>query len=210
LNDSEFEKHTQGQLIDCAEHALDHAWTNFDSPRIHLRGHSEGALISLFVYQRLLTERPDAAARISSMILSGLALEAFETIVERQVAQLTKTHPDMRQAIESCDWPRMKGYFGLSCAYLQDAYARPSGRTMFETLAQAGVRLPISIFHGSDDWHTPARFVHELEAWNTREGKLDLKFFFYRGGHRGSDAAKAELNELLRSLTAPAPAPNPI
>jgi len=210
MNDSEFEKHTQAHLIDCAEHALDYAWQNFQEPKIHLRGHSEGALISLYLYQRLLTERPSAAARISSMILSGLALEPFETILERQIADWTKTHGlGMRQAVQSCDWPSMKRYFGVSCAYLRDAYVRPSGRTMFETLAQAGVRLPIYVFQGSDDWHTPASFVHDLEAWNAREGKLDLKFVFYRGGHQGSEAAKAELEKLLGSLTAPAQPPAP-
>ena len=97
----------------------------------------------------------------------------------------------------------MKRHFGISCEYLNDAQARPSGRAMFERIAARAPRMPFHVFQGTNDAQTPARYVRDLEAWNRQVGHLDLAVRYYEGAHVGGpDAVKRELSDLLVRLTA--------
>jgi pimeloyl-ACP methyl ester carboxylesterase len=206
--DGELQRYTQGHMLECARQAMAWADERFGpTTRFHLRGHSEGTLIALFLLDELLSERPALAARVASVVLSGVGLEPFDELVARQIADLPAERGDaLRAAIARCDWPMMKRHFGLSCDYLKDAYARPSGRAAFERIARRGPRIPIFIFQGNNDTNTPARFVRELDAWNSRVGKLDLTVRTYEGAHVGGPAAvKRELSDLLVRLTAAQP-----
>jgi hypothetical protein len=90
---------------------------------------------------------------------------------------------------------------GISCAYIDDAKKRPSGRAMFERLAARAPSARFVVFQGTDDWNTPVEPVRALEAWNASKGHLDMAFHYYQGGHGGSDAVRVEITQLLRSLT---------
>jgi hypothetical protein len=96
---------------------------------------------------------------------------------------------------------------GISCAYLRDAASRPSGRAMFERLAARTPRLAlhVRVLQGERDENTPARFVHELEAWNAEAGHLDLSVRYYDGDHRGTPEARRFMTELLLGIVARAP-----
>jgi pimeloyl-ACP methyl ester carboxylesterase len=130
VDDGVLEQYTQGHVLECARQALTWSDEQFGTNvRFHFRGHSEGTLISLLLYEKLLSEEPALAARVSSLVLSGLALEPFDKLVERQTNELP---PPQRaaffSAIERCDWPKMRNRMAVSCAYLADAYARRVAR----------------------------------------------------------------------------------
>jgi hypothetical protein len=205
VNDNELSRYTQGHMLECARAAMSSAEERFGQRvRFHLRGHSEGTLISLFLYEQLLSEEPALAARVDSLMLSGLSLEPFQNLVERQLSQFPPERSKaIRDAIARCDWPRLKTEMPVSCAYLKDAFARPSGRTVFENIARHEPRARFFVFQGNDDTHTPARYVRELETWNQQTGHLDMKFRYYPGGHVGGPPeVKREVSDLLVKLTA--------
>jgi hypothetical protein len=192
-------RHTQGTLVECAEQALRLAPARGAAPaRWHLRGHSEGATVSLFLMERLLADGA-RAAEVATLVLSGLALEPFDEIVRRQLAD----KPRWRQAVETCDWAVMREAMGVSCAYIADAGRRPSGAARFERLAAAGAKVKIRVVQGELDEHTPARFVRGLEAWNATQGHLDLIVDYHAGGHRGTPEARRALTALLLRLASP-------
>jgi pimeloyl-ACP methyl ester carboxylesterase len=194
------ERYTLGHGIACATEALRWARQQFGpSVRLHLRGHSEGALVALYLYDALLDGDPDTAARIATLVLSGLALQPIAELVEGQLAWL----PDgarLRQALASCDWATLKDRLGVSCAYLQDAARRPSGLEMFRRLAARAPAARFHVFQGTQDRNTPVEPVRALEAWNASSGHLSIAFHYYVGRHAGTDAAKTELSQLLTAI----------
>jgi hypothetical protein len=199
-DDAALARYTLANGTACAVSAVRWARDRFGAAvRIHLRGHSEGSLIALYTYDELLARDPATASAIATVVLSGVPLEPLRQILERQIASL----PDgdqLRRAFVDCDFGVLKKRMGVSCAYVEDAARRPSGRAMFERLAGRAAAARFYIFHGNSDWNTPVQPVRALETWNTTEGHLNLQFHFYDGGHGGSAAAKAEVTALLRSL----------
>jgi hypothetical protein len=208
VNDDELEQYTQGHMLGCARQAM--AWSHEQfgpAIRFHFRGHSEGTLIALFLYEKLLSEEPVLAARVSSLVLSGTGLEPFDALVERQLSAMqAEQGAVIRAAIQSCDWGVLRSRLATSCKYLDDAYARPSGRSVFESIALRAPTVSFFVFQGNDDLQTPMRYVQELEAWNRQLGHLDLTFRYYAGAHVGGPPeVKRELSELLVRLTARVP-----
>lgn len=204
IDDAPFAAHTQGTLLDCAEDALQFSLSKFGpAVRWHLRGHSEGATIALFLLDRLIAERPEDARRGDMLILSGLPLEPFADNLYRQLAD----KPLLRQAVDDCDWAVMREQLGVSCSYVKDAASRPSGFEMFARLAQAQSPATFRVFQGNSDVNTPASFTHQLEAWNTSTGHLDLVVRYYDGGHGGTPEVRQEIADLLLGLAPPADVP---
>ncbi len=202
IDDALFSAHTQGTLLDCAEDALLFSLSRFGpAVRWHLRGHSEGATIELFLLDRLIAKRPKDARRVNTLILSGLPLEPFADNLDRQLAD----KPELRRPVDECDWAIMRDQLGVSCGYLKDAASRPSGFVMFARLARVRAPARYRFFQGNSDVNTPATFTHQLEEWNTTTGHLDLVVRYYDGGHAGTPEVRQEIADLLLSL-APAAA----
>lgn len=110
----------------------------------------------------------------------------------------------LRAAIQSCDWKVLKKRMAVSCKYLEDAYARPSGRATFESIALRAPTVGMFVFQGNHDSQTPVRYARELEAWNNQRGHLHLTFRYYDGAHVGGPPqVERELSDLLVRLTAP-------
>jgi hypothetical protein len=133
---------------------------------------------------------------VRTLVLSGLPVEPFAEITKRQF----RDAPDLARAVGGCDWPEMKRRMGISCAYLDDAVARPSGRELFERIARHSTHTQFDVFHGNQDWHTPPGPVRELEEWNAREGHLDLRVRYYDGAHTGTPDIRGEMSKLLMGL----------
>jgi pimeloyl-ACP methyl ester carboxylesterase len=206
VNDAELEAYTQGHMLECARQAMTWAQEQFGhSIQFHLRGHSEGTLVALFLYEKLLSDEPELAARVSSLVLSGLGLEPFDALIERQLSEMPAEQGSaIRAAIQSCDWKVLKTHLAVSCKYLEDAYARSSGRAAFESIALRAPTVRFFVFQGNNDAQTPARYVRQLEAWNNQRGHLDVTFRYYDGAHVGAPPeVKRELSNLLVRLTAP-------
>lgn len=196
------ERYTLGHGIACATHALRWAREQFGpSVRLHIRGHSEGTLVALYAYEAMLDQDVETANAIGTLVLSGLALEPFDAILERQLA-LIPAGPQLRKALASCDWPVLRERLGISCAYIADAERRPSGRAMIERLALRAPRARWYVFQGTHDWNTPVEPVRALQAWNASAGHLDMEFHYYDGKHEGTDAARAELARVLTTIAA--------
>ena len=208
VNNDELAQYTQGHMLECARQAMTWAQEQFGPAiQFHLRGHSEGTLIALFLYDKLLSDEPMLGARVSSVVLSGLGLEPFDALIERQLSEMPAEQSGViRAAIQNCDWEALRKRLAISCKYLEDAYARPSGRSVFESLALRAPTVSFFVFQGNNDSQTPVRYVRELEAWNNRLGHLDLTFRYYEGAHVGGPPeVKRELSDLLVRLTAPNP-----
>ena len=206
VNDQELAQYTQGDMVECARRAMTWSQEQFGhAVQFHLRGHSEGSLIALFLYEKLLSDEPVLAASVSSLVLSGVGLEPFEALVERQLSELpVEQGRAIRAAIQSCDWEVLKKHLAVSCRYLEDAYARPSGRAVFENIALRAPTVSFFVFQGNNDAQTPVRYARELEAWNNQLGHLHLAFRYYEGAHVGGPPeVKRELSDLLVRLTAP-------
>jgi len=205
INDNELQQYTQGHVLECARQALSWSQQQFgDAVQFHLRGHSEGTLVALFLYNKLLEEEPALAARVSSITLSGLGLEPFDALVARQLSELPAQQSSaIRAGIETCDWGVLRNRLAVSCKYLEDAYARPSGRAVFEKIAPRAPSVRFFVFQANNDLHTPVRYVQELEAWNQQRGHLDLTFRYYAGAHVGAPPEiQREVSDLLVRLTA--------
>jgi pimeloyl-ACP methyl ester carboxylesterase len=208
VNDAELEQYTQGHMLACARQAMTWSQEQFGhAVQFHLRGHSEGSLLALFLYEKLLSDEPVLAAKVSSLVLSGVGLEPFDSLVERQLSEMPAEQAGaIRAAIQSCDWKVLKNRLAVSCKYLKDAYARPSGRAAFERIARRAPNVRLFVFQGNSDSQTPVRYVRELEAWNNQLGHLDLTCRYYEGAHVGGPPeVKRELSDLLVRLTAPNP-----
>ena len=206
VNDDELQRYTQGHMLACAREAMTWSRAQFGRKvQFHLRGHSEGTLVALFLYEQLLAQEPALAASISSLILSGVGLEPFDALMQRQLSEMpAKQSGAIRAAIQSCDWPRLKNQLTTSCDYLKDAFARPSGRATFESLAGRAPAARFFVFQAESDLQTPVRFVRELDAWNRQSGHLDMTFRYYEGAHSGAPPAiQREMANLLLNLTAP-------
>jgi pimeloyl-ACP methyl ester carboxylesterase len=206
VNDDELARYTQGDMLACARQAMTWSQEQFGHAiQFHLRGHSEGSLVALFLYERLLSDEPVLAARVSSLVLSGVGLEPFDALVERQLSEMPAEQGSaIRAAIQSCDWNVLKNRMAVSCTYLKDAYARPSGRAAFESIALRAPAVGFYLFQGNSDSQTPGRYARELEAWNNQLGHLHLTFRYYEGAHVGGPPeVKRELSDLLVRLTAP-------
>lgn len=201
-DDRTFEQYTLGHGVACATEQLRWVRARFGpSTRLHLRGHSEGSLVALYTYDALLESQDELADEIATLVLSGLALEPFADILERQL----RSAPDgarQREALASCDWATLEPMLGISCAYVTDASQRPSGRATFERLAARGPAARFYVFQGKHDWNTPVEPVREFEAWNAASGHLRMEFHYYDGGHTGSDAARAKLERVLGQIVA--------
>jgi hypothetical protein len=194
------QRYTLGHGVACATGAVRWAREKFGRlVRVHLRAHSEGTLIALYVYDALLERDAEAAGSIATLVLSGLAVEPLAKILDQQLAVLP-AGAQIREALAACDWNQLRAYLGFSCAYLEDANRRPSGRQMFERLAARKPAARFYVFHGTEDWNTPVDPVRALQAWNSTAGHLPIEFHYYAGGHRGSDSARAELVRLLNEL----------
>jgi hypothetical protein len=194
--DATFARHTQGTLLSCAHRALAAVLARVPAPtHLILRGHSEGTLIMLGLYESLDAE---TAARVNAVVLSGLPVEPFGVLLRRQLAD----RPLLAHAIETCDWPTMKRLSGVSCAYIADADKRPSGRELIERLVDRCPegRPEVDVFVGTEDTLTPAHFVTELEAWNAEHGHLDLHVYRYAGEHGGTDEAHRMVAALVQRL----------
>jgi hypothetical protein len=199
-DDALLARYTLGHGVACATEALRWARERFGpAVRLHLRGHSEGSLIALYTYEALLDRDPVLAARIETLVLSGLALEPFADILEHQLASMPEGQR-VRRALASCDWAVLEKRMGVSCAYVADATRRPAGRAMFERLAARDAPARFHVFQGTRDWNTPVAPVRALEAWNARAGHLRLAFHYYEGGHAGTDEARAAVAQLLESI----------
>ncbi|MBL8956235.1 MAG: hypothetical protein JNK82_36015 [Myxococcaceae bacterium] len=199
-DDARLERYTLGHGTQCAIEAL-HLLRAQLGPqvRLHVRAHSEGTLVALYAYDELLAHEPELASRIATFVLSGLPVEPLGVIVDRQLEKM----PDgasMRAAFAACDWQALEPRMGVSCAWLEDAKRRPSGREMFERLAAQRVPARFVVFHGTEDWHAPVAAVRELEVWNAAHGHLAIDFHYHEGGHQGSDAARAEVEKLFGML----------
>jgi pimeloyl-ACP methyl ester carboxylesterase len=197
-----FERYTLGHGKACALEELRWARQQFgDSVRLHVWGHSEGTLVALYAYEALLDDEPALAAQVETFGLSGLALEPIADILERQLAEL-QGGDHIRTAFASCDQAVLNNspFAGTSCAYLEDAAGRPSGRAMFERLAARSPTARFHIVQGEDDLNTPVTHVRALEEWNTRAGHLPIIFHYVEGGHTGNDAVRAEVTRLLRAI----------
>ncbi|MBL8680483.1 MAG: hypothetical protein JNK05_14995 [Myxococcales bacterium] len=199
-----FERYTLGHGTACAMDALRWARERFGAAtRLHVIGHSEGTLVSLYAYDALLDQDPALAAQIKTLVFSGLALESIANIFARQLADL-RGGERIRAAFASCDQRVINNspFAGTSCAYLRDAAERPSGRAMFERLATRSPTARMHVVHGESDLNTPVRFVRELEAWNTHAGHLPITFRYVAGGHNGNAAVRAELLRLVQRIVA--------
>jgi len=208
VNDRELEQYTQAHMLECARQAMTWSEEQFGhAVHFHLRGHSEGSLVALFLYQKLLSDEPLLAARVSSLVLSGVGLEPFDVLIERQLSQMPAEQGGaIRAAIQRCDWKALKPRLAVSCNYLKDAYARPSGRAVFESIALRAPPVSLFVFQGNNDSQTPARYARELEAWNNQVGHLHLTFRFYEGAHVGGPPeVKRELSDVLVRFSAPKP-----
>jgi pimeloyl-ACP methyl ester carboxylesterase len=98
-----FERYTLGHGRACALEALRWAREQFGaSVSLHVLGHSEGTLVALYVYEAALDEDPVLAARIRTIVLSGLALEPIADIFARQLTEL-RGGDHIRAAFASCD-----------------------------------------------------------------------------------------------------------
>lgn len=196
-------RYTLGHGKACAIEELRWAREQFGaSVRLHLVGHSEGTLVALYAYEALLDDEPELAAQIMTIVLSGLALEPIADIFTRQLAEL-RGGDHIRTAFVSCDQSVINNspFAGTSCAYLDDAASRPSGRAMFERLAtRAPTAARFHIVQGESDLNTPVTHVRALEEWNLSTGHLPVTFHYVEGGHTNNPAARAEIARLLGAL----------
>src|SRR5688572_17727559 len=80
----------------------------------------------------------------------------------------------LRAAFASCDWNMLRERMGVSCAYVEDATRRPSGRIMFERLAVRAPRARFHVFHGTDDWNTPVGPVRSEEHTSELQSQSNL------------------------------------
>lgn len=199
-----FERYTLGHGKACALEALRWTRERFGaSARLHVTGHSEGTLVALYAYEAALDEDPALAAQVRTIVLSGLALEPIADIFARQLAGL-RGGDRLRAAFASCDQAVINNspFAGTSCAYLEDAARRPSGRAMFERLATRAPATRVHVVHGEADLNTPVTHVRALEAWNVSTGHLPITFHYVEGGHNNNPAARAEIARLWRELPA--------
>lgn len=199
-----FERYTLGHGEACARDALRWARERFGaSARLHVTGHSEGTLVALYAYEAALDEDPALAAQVRTIVLSGLALEPIADIFARQLAEL-RGGERLRAAFASCDQAVINHspFAGTSCAYLEDAARRPSGRAMFERLAARASTARVHVVHAEGDLNTPVTHVRALEAWNTSTGHLPIAFHYVGGGHNNNPAARAEIARLWSELVA--------
>jgi hypothetical protein len=196
------DRYTLGHGVACAIDALRWAHAQFGpSVRLHVRGHSEGTLIALYAYDALLEHDTKTAGALKTIVLSGLALEPFDTIRARQLAVIPDGD-ELRKALASCDRDVLRKRLGISCTYVEDARRRPSGRTMFDRLAARAPGARFHVFQGTNDGNTPVEPVRALEAWNAAQGHLAMEFVYYGGAHTGSEAARAEMTRLLADIVA--------
>lgn len=197
-----FDRYTLGHGTACAVDALRWARTRFGaSVRLHVAGHSEGSLVALYAYEAALDEDPALAAQIKTLVLSGVALEPVADVFARQLAEL-RGGERIRAAFASCDQRVIDDspFAGTSCAYLEDAAGRPSGRAMFERLASRGSAVRVHVVQGERDLNTPVTHVRALEAWNTSTGHLPITFHYVQGGHNANPAARAVLSRLWQQI----------
>ncbi len=205
LDEVTFQKHTQKTLIDCAEKAL--SWAQYYAKnkkykRIYFRGHSEGAQLSIALYNRLQS-KPELANIVQQLWLTGLPLEPWKTLVTRQLEQLGKEKRDQYwKAINDCDWTFLRVNGETPCGYLKNAFEQASTREELVKLREAKVKASIQVFQGLNDVNakTDDVFLFDKENQNfINEGKpaLDFQARYYAADHGMNDTTKNDFIRLI-------------
>lgn len=207
IDEAIFQMHTQNTLLDCAEKALSWAQSyakNKKYRRIYLRGHSEGAQLSIALYKRLQA-KPELANAIKQLWLTGLPLEQWKTLVTRQLELLGKEKRDQYwKAINECDWKFLRENGETPCGYLKAAFEQPSTREDLVKLRESKAKASIQVFQGLSDVNAKTDDVFSFDKENQAlidENKPALNFQvrYYAADHGMNDTSKADLIRLISS-----------
>ncbi len=206
-----YARHTQADLAACAANALSWAAARRETDPdkgIFLRGHSEGALVAVRVYKRLLESGSPAAGRIKALLLSGLPMRRWADILALQnrafypkgLAELAEARE--RDAIDRGDDVFLLMKCELPAAYLRHALLQESLAETLEGLAPLRPPARFLFFQGREDSNVQASAVEAFERSNAERGRqgrpaLDLSVRYYDAGHSLNEAAVKDLSSFL-------------
>jgi predicted esterase len=190
IDDSVYNQYTPKELVSCAVGAL--AWASKDphvgatSPVV-VHGHSEGAIIATHALLRLTETKDPLATRVSAVLLSGTPGGAMKDIVKAQ-ADKHNEWPAHTAALEKNDDAFFRKNGGVGAGTMRALVDVPPLTETFASLAEAGTKTRIALFHGRSDTAVPVEMAEALYAENRArsvEGQrvLDLSLREYIGGH---------------------------
>jgi hypothetical protein len=205
---AEYEGYTQSDLVSCLEGAVSWALGGAEGgARVILSGHSEGAEVVTSLYERLLVRAPAVARAVRLLVLSGVPLDGWRSILDGQLSADQRIR--FWGALRSGDAAALRGFGGLTPVYVQAVLMqRPLAESIWG-LARRRARAAIRVYQGEADRNTRPGAVHELVEENGRRraaGRpaLDLQARFYAAGHGLNQAALADIRaELDAALAGP-------
>jgi pimeloyl-ACP methyl ester carboxylesterase len=202
FNFETFRKHTQKDLITCAQAALDWAITSrtgeVGEPVI-LVGHSEGSDIATKSLASLFESKANLAKRVMKLILSGVTLPRWREIENFMIEgafpkeQRASLRKRFFESIPRGDDRFLIETDGTGSAYLREAFADAPLAQYFSKIADRNPSVEVYFFQGNRDFITPAKYVHQFEKKHPSSLKLHVKY--YDSGHNVGGAAEQDMLE---------------
>jgi hypothetical protein len=156
INENDLLGHTQDDLLQCLYFAIE--WALAQRPigtdrQLVLIGHSEGAQLHLRLIQRLLQEKSPILGRIQSILLSGVYLDPWDQLFQRQ-----HSSDDLKifqRSLRTHDPKLMKRVSkDLGLAYWENVIHRGPLYETVKFIEQSNVAPKIYVFQGLDDRDT--------------------------------------------------------
>lgn len=199
VDDATYDRYTVDDLVACADGALAHAITTlgdrFDG-RVVVAGHSEGAVVAIHLLDAHSERRPTA------VVLSGAPLAAWDDILDAQLSRAERRALD--RAIDRDDAAAARAIAPVGPAYHRQALAAEAPGAVLRRLGEAGLPVPLQLFHGLADRNASADEVRALERWSDQRAEgdlptLDLCARYYEAGHGLNRAAVEDIVRVVES-----------
>ena len=180
-----FSRHTPTSLKNCGEAALLWASDLLKSQNIFMRGHSEGASVSIDIASELVAKKSPLLKSLKSLYLSGTPMNWKETM-EFQLSAAKNTQ--YWKAIELCDNKFLLSNGGVPCAYFKESFASITTEKILSNLRLKSPEFKFNIYHGIFDQNTPFEAVLEFDKENekrrrTKQSFLNWEGRYYTAGH---------------------------
>lgn len=189
-----FSQYTIPDLIECAANAI--TWARTESSistnaGFLLLGHSEGAMVIVRLYERLLQADPALAKQIQALILSGTPLDSMKDIIN---AQLAKESLDEREAFwrayknRDDAWLIQEEHGATGADWLDDAFASAPLAKTLNDLADLKPLTHFEVYQGLEDQNVPADSMIAFEKQNLAKKKanqnyLNFDVHYFSAGH---------------------------
>ncbi len=173
-------------LMNCGEASLIWASDLLKSQNIFIRGHSEGASVSIDIASELVAKKSTLLKSLKSLFLSGIPMNFKDGLeVQFKTGLIDKTK--FWKAIETCDNKYLLGGVEVPCGYIKEIFSSITTQKVLSNLSLKSPTFKFNIYHGNFDINTPVDLVLNFEKENEKRSNKGQSFLNWEGRYYAAD-----------------------